>query len=213
MKKATLILLAIVLFFASVPSYAQRAAGAPAITTSSSATPGTLKGITGQVTLTHSGTITSGTSMGVYGAVILSTGTTAGSGTYYYGVEGKATTGAGVVDTGSGYFTAVLGKVDVTGGTITSGHVAALIGNIFGYNSGTSTVLTNLYLEAAGGGVINSQINTFGKATYWANIQTNVQAAEANTTCTPSAVTGGTGGISVLVDGVQRFIPLAATCN
>jgi hypothetical protein len=128
-----------------------------------------------------------------------------------YGAQGKVIA-TGTINNGSGYVTGTFGQLDVTGATITSGHVAALIGNIVGYSAGTSTVLNSLYLEAAGGGVINSHINTFGKATYWADIDTNVHSPEANTSCTPSAVTGATGGIKVRVDGVERWIPLAATC-
>lgn len=185
----------------------------PSVTISTAALGTTLGVVRGSTVASYAGTITSGTLYSVRGDVSLHSGTTAGSGTYYAGTQGKAITSTGVVDIGSGYFAGVLGQVDVTGGTVTSGHVAPLIGNTFGFNSGTSTVLYNLYLEAAGGGVIQAQINTFGKATYWVDIQTNSHTPEANTSCTPSAVTGTTGGIHVIVDGVGRWIPLAATCT
>ena len=185
----------------------------PSQTISTAAAGTTLGLVRGSIVESYAGTVSSGTLYAVRGDSTIGTGVTAGSGTYWAGTQGKAITGAGTVDTGSGYFTGVLGQLDVSGGTITSGHVAPIIGNTFGYNSGTSTVLTNLYLEAAGGGVINSQISTFGKATYWVNIETNVHTPEANTSCTPSAVTGATGGIHVIVDGTARWIPLAATCT
>jgi hypothetical protein len=176
--------------------------------TAASATPGTYREIRGEVT-TYS-TMTSGNLVGVRGAVTMPAASTV-SGGYLYGAQGKAITGTGTFS-GTDMF-GLYGQLDVTGGTVSGGHVAPLSGNIYGYNTGTSTVLNNLYLEAAGGGVINAQIQTFGKAVYWMDIQTNTHPIEANTTCTPSAVTGATGGIHVLVDGVARYIPLAATCS
>lgn len=182
--------------------------------TISTAAGGTTLGLVrGSLTESYAGTVSSGTMYAVRGDVSIGTGVTGGSGTYWAGVQGKAITGAGTVNTGAGYFTGVFGQLDVSSGTITSGHVAAIVGNTYGYNSGTSTILNNLYLEAAGGGVINAQIQTFGKATYVFDIITNTHTPEANTTCTPSAVTGTTGGIHVNVDGVARWIPLAATCT
>jgi hypothetical protein len=175
--------------------------------TAKSATPGTYRQIRGELT-TYS-TMTSGNLVGVRGAVTMPAASTV-SGGYLYGAQGKAITGTGTFS-GTDIF-GVFGQFDVSGGTVSGGHASAIGGNIYGYNSGTSTILNTLYLEAAGGGVINSHIQTFGKATYWADIQTNAHTPEANTTCTPSAVTGATGGIKVLVDGVVRWIPLAATC-
>jgi hypothetical protein len=133
------------------------------------------------------------------------------SGGYLWGAQGKIITGTATFSGTDAI--GVFGQLDVTGGTISGGHVSALGGNIFGYNSGTSTTLNTLYLEAAGGGVINSHIQVFGKATWVLDIQTNTHTAEANTTCTPSAVTGATGGIHVRIDGVDGWLPRAATCT
>lgn len=170
---------------------------------------GTYRVLRGEIT-TFS-TFTSGNLVGVRGAVTIAAGATV-SGGYLYGNQGKLITGTGII-TGGNQF-GLFGQLDVTGATLTSpGHIAALSGNIFGYNSGTSTSLNNLYLEAAGGGVINSHIQVFGKATWVLDIQTNAHTPEANTTCTPSAVTGATGGIRVRIDGVDGWIPRAATCT
>ena len=160
---------------------------------------------------TTGATMTSGNLVGVRGAVTAATGSTISAGTYLYGVQGKAITGTG--DISAAQFTGVYGQLDVSGGTLTAGHISAISGNIYGFGSGSSSLLNILYLEAAGGGVINSHIQMFGKAAYVFDIQTNSHAPEANTSCTPSAVTGATGGISVIVDGVPRWIPLAATCT
>jgi hypothetical protein len=107
----------------------------------------------------------------------------------------------------------VYGQVDVTGGTLSGGNNAAVQANIYGANSSTWTNLNGVYIESAGGGIINAHIRMFGKASYVFDIETNVHSPEANTSCTPSAVTGATGGIKVLVDGTARWIPLAATCS
>jgi hypothetical protein len=170
---------------------------------------GTYREIRGEITTYN--TFTSGNLVGVRGAVTIAAGATV-SGGYLYGVQGKAITGTGIITAGNLF--GVFGQLDVSGATLTSpGHIAAISGNIYGYNSGTSTSLNLLYLEAAGGGILNSVYQSFGKATYVFDIQTNVHSSEANTSCTPSAVTGTTGGIHVIVDGVGRWIPLAATCT
>jgi hypothetical protein len=179
--------------------------------TALSATPGTYRQIRGEVT-TYS-TMTSGNLVGVRGAVTVPASGSISSGVYLYGVQGKAIGSTGTISVGSGYFTGVFGQIDLSSTTVSGGHVAALIGNTYGTNSSTWPYVNNLYLENAGGGVINAQIQTFGKADYVFDIQTNVHTPEANTSCTPSAVTGATGGIKVLVDGTARWIPLAATCN
>jgi hypothetical protein len=180
----------------------------PAISyTSTSAAPGTVRIIRGEATT--AATMTSGNLVGVRGAVTMPTGG-AISGSYLYGVQGKIITGTA---TNSGTALAgVYGQIDVTGGTLSAGNNAAVQANIYGANSGAFTKLNSIYTESAGGGIINAHIRMFGKAAYVFDIETNVYTPEANTTCTPSAVTGGTGGIKVLVDGVARWIPLAATC-
>jgi hypothetical protein len=176
--------------------------------TAKSATPGTYRQIRGEVT-TYS-TMTSGNLVGVRGAVTMPAASTV-SGGFLYGAQGKAITGTGTFSGTS--LAGIYGQLDVTGGTVSAGNVAAVQANIFGYNTGTSTIINSIYTEAAGGGIINAHIRMFGKATYVFDIETNVHTPEANTTCTPSAVTGATGGIKVLVDGVARYIPLAATCS
>jgi len=175
--------------------------------TSTSATPGTVRIIRGEATT--AATMTSGNLVGVRGAVTTPTGG-AISGSYLYGVQGKIITGTATI--ASTAIAGVYGQIDVTGGTLSGGNNAPLQANIFGANSGSFANLNGIYAEHAGGGIINSHIRMFGKADYVFDIETNVHGTEANTTCTPSSVTGATGGIKVLVDGVARYIPLAATC-
>jgi len=105
----------------------------------------------------------------------------------------------------------VYGQIDVSSGTLSGGNNAAVQANIYGANSSTWTYLNGIYVEHAGGGVINSFARFFGKSTYVFDFESNAHN-QMSSTCTPSAVTGTTGGLKILVDGVVRWIPLAATC-
>jgi hypothetical protein len=176
--------------------------------TAKSATPGTYRQIRGEVT-TYS-TMTSGNLVGVRGAVTMPSSSTV-SGGYLYGAQGKVVTGTGTFSGTS--MAGIYGQLDVTGGTVSAGNVGAVQANIYGLTSGTSTIINGIYVESAGGGVMSSQIRMFGKATYVFDIETNVHSTEASNTCTPSAVTGATGGIHVRIDGTAKWIPLAATCS
>jgi hypothetical protein len=151
--------------------------------------------------MTTPATFSSGNLVGARGSLTMGAAATGG---YLYGVQGKAITGAfafsGTVLAG------VYGQLDVTGGTITSGNVAAVQANLYGYTTGTSTVLTGLYVEHAGGGVINSLARFFGKSTYVFDIETNVHN-QVSLTGTAAATTSK-GWLKILVDGTARYIPL-----
>jgi hypothetical protein len=144
---------------------------------------------------------TSGTAMGLAGRITC--GGTVSGGSYIYGTQGKVTIGAFAT---SGIVAGVYGQLDVTGSTISAGNISPVQSNLYGYNAGTSTILTGLYIEHAGGGVINSGIRIFGKSTYVLDIETNVHT-QVSTTGTAAATTSK-GWLKVLVDGVVRYIPL-----
>ena len=168
-----------------------------------------VSGASGRI-LTGSTTLpawSSGTAMGVAGRV--TGGGTIAFGSYIYGTQGKVTVGAYAT---SGNVAGVYGQLDVTGSTITTGNIAPVQANIYGYNSGTSTVLTGLYVEHAGGGVIQSLARFFGKSTYVFDIVSNTHP-NVSLTGTPGSVTGGTGWIKVLIDGSARYIPLASSVS
>ena len=172
-----------------------------AAATQASATPGTVRTIHGVAT-TFS-TMTSGNLVGVRGEINMAGACSATA--YLYGAQGKAITGA---NTFSGTSLAGLyGQIDVTGGTISSGHVAAIQANIYGANAG-SIPMEGIYVEHAGGGVINSFIQMFGKTDYVFDIASNTHT-NVSSTGTPGACTGATGWIKVLVEGEVRYIPLA----
>ena len=162
------------------------------------------RAITGSTTLP---VWTSGTAMGVAGGI--TGGGDISSGSYVYGTQGKVTVGA---FTSSGILAGVYGQLDVTGSTIAAGNVAAVQANIYGYNTGTSTVLNGIYIEAAGGGVISSGIRIFGKSTYVFDIESNLHP-----NCSGTGTVGTTsakGWIKVRVCGqsgtaYDRYIPLS----
>jgi hypothetical protein len=144
---------------------------------------------------------TSGTAMGVAGRITC--GGTVSAGSYIYGTQGKVTIGAFAT---SGIVAGLYGQLDVTGSTISAGNIAPIQSNLYGYTTGTSTILTGLYVEHAGGGVINSLARFFGKSTYVFDIETNVHN-QVSTTGTAAATTSK-GWLKILVDGVARYIPL-----
>ena len=174
------------------------------IQTATTATPGTYRVIRGEITTFA--TMTSGNLVGVRGAVILpSNGVVSGG--YLWGTQGKIIMGAGSTFSGTD-MVGVYGQLDVTGATVSGGHVAPVSGNIFGFNSGSNAFLNLVYVEAAGGGVINSIYQSFAKANYVFDIGTNVHAPEAASTGTPGTCGGASGYIHVLIDGVARNIEL-----
>ena len=176
-----------------------------AAATQTSATPGTVRTIHGVAT-THS-SMTSGNLVGVRGEINMAGACS--STAYLYGVQGKAITGANTF-TGTA-LAGLYGQMDVTGGTISSGHVAAIQANIYGANSG-SIPMEGIYIEHAGGAVINSFIQMFGKTDYVFDIASNAHT-NVSLTGTPGACTGATGWIKVLVEGSVRYIPLAETVS
>jgi hypothetical protein len=156
--------------------------------------------------------MTSGSLVPVYGAITIPAGGAISSASYLYGVQGKVVTGTGSVAVGSAFVFGVFGRIEAAGGTLTSGHIAGLAGEITGLASGTASTTSILYLQHAGGGVANAFITAFGKTTYVFDFESNAFNQMSNT-CTPSAVTGATGGLKVNVEGTTKWIPLAATCT
>lgn len=169
--------------------------------TLTSATPGTIRAVTGEITLPAA--VTSGNPVGVRGSVTIPTAGTV-SGAYLYGAQGKVITGTG---TFSGTALAgVYGQLDVTGGTISGGNVAAVQANIYGATSG-SIPIEGVYVEHAGGGVINSLIKLFGKSDYVLDIASNTHTQMGTT----GGATTAAGWLKVKVEGVVRYINLFST--
>lgn len=167
-----------------------------------SATPGTVRAFTGSIIPYTSQS--SGNLVGVRGDVAFQASSTI-TGGYFYGAQGKVTVGANAVS--PTVIAGVYGQLDVTGATLSAGNNAAVQANIYGANSGTWANLQGLYIEHAGGGVINSMIRMFGKATAVFDIETNVHSSMASGTGT---ITTNAGYIKVLIDGSVRYIGLGS---
>lgn len=176
--------------------------------TQTSATPGTVRAIYGKNTSFTS--MTSGNLVGVRGEVTV--GGSVSTGVYLYGVQGKLITGSNTITAGSGFITGVLGQMDMTGGTLTSGWNSAIHADLQGCTTGTHSAFNLITGTHAGGGVINSLIYLFGKSTYAMGFESNVHN-NMSTSGTPGSVTGATGWIKVLVDNAVRYIPLASTVS
>jgi len=167
--------------------------------TGGDAAPGTCRAIVGSATTFT--TMTADNIVGVRGDVTMA-GATSGT-SYLYGAQGKAITGANTF-TGTA-LAGLYGQIDITGGTITSGHVAAIQANIYGANSGTIP-MEGIYIESAGGGVINSFIQCFGKSTYVFDFASNTHTQMG----TAGTVTTNAGYLTVLVEGSVRYIGLGS---
>jgi hypothetical protein len=164
-------------------TYTSRAITGATITPASFSS-GNLVGARGSITMPNSSSITGG---------------------YLYGIQGKAITGTGAFS--GTVLTGVFAQLDVTGGTITAGHASALQSNLYGANSGAWANLTGLYIEHAGGGVIDSLIEVFGKSDYVFRIASNTHT-QVSTTGTVGT-TAAKGWLKIIVDGAVRYIPLA----
>lgn len=156
-----------------------------AMTTPAAFASGNLVGVRGSVTMPNSSAVTGG---------------------YLYGAQGKAITGTG--EFAGTALAGLYGQLDVTGGTITSGHVSPIQSNVYGANSGAYSAITGLYIEHAGGGVIDSLIEVFGKSDYVFRIASNThtQVSTSGTCTTPGQAHGW---LKIIVDGAVRYIPLS----
>jgi hypothetical protein len=170
------------------------------------AAPGNLRLIRSEILANYQGSIASGNLVGVRGAVTLATGTT-NAGAYIYGVQGKVITGAATLNQGSTFTAGVFGQLDVSGGTLTAGHIASVIGEVYGLSTGTASALDIFYAQHAGGGVANSFLKAFGKTTYVFDLESNVHTQMGTT----GAATTAAGWLKINVNGSTRYINLWST--
>ena len=186
--------------------------------TSGAVNPGSIRGIVS--TLTTFGTAqTGGTLAAIRGHV-----TTAESvaNTYMYGVQGKLTLGTSDALTGSSYhYCGVMAQMDISAGTLTSGHTACLVCSVQD-TSNSARALEGIYIELptyGSGASMNSFVQGNGSATYGldfvsANIDflasvplaaTGKSPYSANTTHT-SASTAKVGAIAIKVGTDTRYV-------
>ena len=141
--------------------------------TMASATPGTVRTIYGQIetmagATSATATMTSGNLVGVRGEVDINEGTITGS--YLYGCQGKGIMNASsIINDGSAYFCGVCGQIDLSLGTTTSGHIAAVIANIYDSSNSARASADVYYAETplhGSGFYANSVLRGIGSYTY-----------------------------------------------
>jgi len=153
--------------------------------------------------------MTSGNLVGVRGEVTIAANLTASTAVFLYGVQGKLICGSYTLQAKAGHACAVLGQLDVAGSTITSGKVSAIAADIYGANSGTYAYINGFYLEAVGGGVINSYFRAYGKSTYVFDLVSNNHLLYNMNTS--GAASTAAGWLKIRVDENVRYINLWST--
>ena len=174
-----------------------------ASTSTSSATPGTIRDIYGKTTGTAT-TMTSGNLVGVRGEVDL----VGASGGFIYGVQGK------VIPTGtlsgSVWAPAVFGQYDLSAATLNAGQIAPIWADM-GASGGTFTDVTGARMFAGTNTIasltLNSMIYLYGKATSLLELSGSSATYITAGAATPS---GTLKKLAITIDGVVYYI-LAAT--
>ena len=115
-------------------------------------------------------TMTSGNLVGVRGEANIPAGGAISGSTFVYGVQGKLImTSSSSCDVGSGHVCGVLGQMDISGGTMTSGHIACIIASIQDTTNTARTTVNGIYIELptyGSGAKMNSAIQVNGGASY-----------------------------------------------
>lgn len=171
--------------------------------TNTSATPGTVGAVTGAMTTGVS--LTSGNLVGTRGSITVTDSTTVGSGVYLYGTQGKLSSGTGTISAGSGHIAAVYGQLDMTGGTVTSGHVAAVIADIFAVGTG-GAYIDNYYAEQTTGTANNSVLKAIVNSTYLFDLS-DASNSKWDLATKPSTLVGCF-KVSSAANGGAVYIPL-----
>jgi len=169
--------------------------------TNASATPGTVRSVIGaQITGIS---MTAGNLVGVRGVVTVTNGTTVGTGGFLYGTQGKIISGTGTLNVGSAHVAGVYGQLDMTSGTTTTGHVAAVIGDIFAVGTGGANI-DNFYAEQTTGTANNSAFKAIVNSTYLFDLS---DSGTGNWEITTNGGTGA-GCLKIKTSAGTRYIPL-----
>lgn len=165
--------------------------------TGGAAAQGTVRGIVSSLT-TFGTAMTSGTVTALRGVVTL--GAATNGVTYAYGTQGKFVSGANAIASGSGHVCGLLAQMDLSGGSVTSGHVAPLI--VSGQSLVASANVNMIYLES-GGNKVNAAMQFNVAADYLFDIN-NFESCGIVAT---GAATAGANikKIKIMVDGVPKY--------
>jgi hypothetical protein len=160
------------------------------------------------------GNHTSGHLCGTSGELTIPTSRSLGTGTEYvfgYGVSGQISLiGTGAVNIAANAYCAAINarlNNESATGAFTQGHISCVNANIYGINSGTSASVNAIYIEHAGGGVINSFVQAMGKTTYVFDLSSNTYSQMGTT----GAATTAAGWLKCLIEGQVRYINLWST--
>ncbi len=184
--------------------------------TSGATGPGSLRAIVGSLTTFTSQA--SGTFAAIRG-VVTTGGAVAAS--YMYGVQGKLVMGAHALTGASSHYCGVMAQMDISAGTLTSGHTACLVCSVQDTAS-VARALEGIYIELptyGSGASMNSFVQGNGSATYGldfvsANIDylasvplaaTGKSPYSANSTHT-AASTSKVGAIAIKVGTDTRYV-------
>lgn len=170
-------------------------------TTNVSETPGTVRAINGAEITGVS--LTSGNLVGSRGSVTITNGTNVGNDVFLYGAQGKVISGTGVIDAGSGHVAGMYGQLDLTGGTTTSGHIAAVIADIFNPGA-TGANVDCYYAEQTTGTKVNSVLKAIVNANYLFDLS-DVGNASWDLATNPSTLSGC---LKIHTDAGVRYIPV-----
>jgi hypothetical protein len=174
------------------------------------ATPGNVKALWGMETT--AATMTSGTIIGTRGEVDIPNSGNLGGGAqnYAYGTQGKIVSGTGTtIDVGSGHVAGVLGQLDISGATTTSGHIAPVISSIQDSSGTARPAVNGFYAELpafGSGALMHSVLQGVGAANY--GIDLGGIGGMTKLIAMPSSVAGAANGsgadvyIEVLINGV-----------
>lgn len=162
--------------------------------------------------------MTSGTLCAVRGEINLAGNVSA---SYLYGVQGKLITNNKSLTTGSSHYCGVMAQMDVSSGTLTSGHIACIIASIQDTGNATALNMDGIYVELptyGSGSTTNAVLRANGgteciidaSATN-GNDQVFANLPAAGTGCVQADAAGSSGNsyIKVSIGGVPHTIVAA----
>ena len=181
--------------------------GLLAVTSTAAVTaPGSVRGVVSAMTTT-AGAVTSGTLAAIRGIVTYLTQTL--TNVFTYGVQGKLVGAGATIDAGSSHVCGVLAQMDLSGTTVSSGHIAPLI--VSGQTLPASAYVNMVYFESGG-----NKINAAEQFNVAANFLWDINNFEScGIITTPSGAThsGNLRTIKVQIDGATYYILAAAVIS
>lgn len=190
------------------------------IVTQSSATPSTSRVIYGK-NVAFSST-TSGNLVGVRGEVNIPNSSTVNGTVFLYGAQGKLVAGSSggvgsvTITAGSAHVCGVLGQLDISNCTTTSGHIAPVISSIQDSSGTARTAVNGFYAELptyGSGALMNSVLQGVGAANYGFDL--GGIGGMTKFVTLPSSVAGAAngGGADVYIDILINGTPARLTAK